>query len=150
MAAASVRLVFTRSATLGSAALRAFLWSPWSHVAIVNRDQIIEATVPGGVRTRSLADLLAASSEYAFIDIPCPDPAAVIAAAVSQLGKPYDWRGVIGIGARRRWQDPDAWFCSELIAWAFAQAGHPLVRSTAWRITPRDLHLPIFRAALAI
>ena len=55
----------------------------------------------------------------------------------------HDWGGVIGIGFRRRWHDHDAWFCSELIAAAFADAGEPLVRVDAWRITPRDLYLPV-------
>lgn len=43
---------------------------------------------------------------------------------------------------RRRWQDNDAWFCSELVAWAFEAGGRSLFREHAWRITPRDLYLP--------
>lgn len=139
----TVRVVFCRRHHLGSLLLRTFLWSGWSHCAIVDGDEVIEAAAPGGVRARPLADLIAESSKYEIIDFPARNPAAVIAAARSQIGAPYDWGGVVGIGFRRRWHDHDAWFCSELIAAAFADAGEPLVRVDAWRITPRDLYLPV-------
>lgn len=144
MSLPTVRVVFTRRRHPGSLLLRVFLWSAWSHCAIVDGGQIIEAAATGGVRVRPLADLLAESSHHAFVDLPCRDPASVLAAARSQLGKSYDWLGVAGIGFRRRWQDADRWFCSELIAWAFEAAGSPLFRGQPWRITPRDLFLPIY------
>lgn len=140
----TVRVVFTRRRHPGSLLLRAFLWSGWSHCAIVDGDKIIEAAASGGVRVRPLAELVAESSRHQFVDIPARDPASVIAAARAQIGKGYDWLGVAGIGFRRRWQDADRWFCSELIAWAFEAAGSPLFRGQHWRITPRDLFLPIY------
>lgn len=138
----SIPVIFCRKHAIGSVVLRGFLWSAWSHCAIIDGDEVIEAAAPGGVRVRPLADLLGESSRYEIIDFPARDPAAVVAAARSQIGAPYDWGGVIGIGFRRRWHDHDAWFCSELIAAAFADAGEPLVRVDAWRITPRDLYIP--------
>ena len=146
----AVRLVFTRRRHPGSVLLRAFLWSAWSHCAIVDGVDIIEAAADGGVRIRELGDLLRESSEHAFVDVPTSDARAVIAAARSQVGKPYDWLGVLGIGVRRRWQDNDRWFCSELIAWAFERAGWPLFRGQPWRITPRDLYLPIYAERRAL
>ncbi|HZH44263.1 MAG TPA: YiiX/YebB-like N1pC/P60 family cysteine hydrolase [Lysobacter sp.] len=143
----AVDVVFTRRHAPGSILLRTFLWSEWSHVALIDGDEIVEAAAGQGVRVRPLADLLAEASEYEVIAVPARSPRAVLAAARSQVGKPYDWRGVLGIGARRRWQDTDAWFCSELVAWAFARGGSPLVRVDAWRITPRDLYIPIFQPA---
>ena len=147
MNGSSVRLVFTRRHALGSLVLRTFLWSAWSHVALIDGDEIIEAAAGHGVRVRPLAELLGEASEHEVIALPARSPRAVLAAARSQVGKPYDWRGVLGIGARRRWHDTDAWFCSELVAWAFARGGSPLVRIDTWRITPRDLYLPIFPPA---
>lgn len=135
------RVIFTRNHTPGSILLRTFLWSPWSHCAIVDGEEVIEAAAFGGVRARPLADMLADATKMAILTLP-GDPQAVIAAARSQIGKPYDWQGVAGIGFRRRWQDDDAWFCSELVAWAFEAGGHPLFRTQPWRITPRDLYLP--------
>lgn len=145
----SVRVVFTRRHALGSVLLRAALWSAWSHCAIVDGDRIIEAAAFHGVRERPLAELLAEASEYEIIEIPARNPAAVIAAARSQLGKPYDWRGVVGIGFRRRWQDEDAWFCSELVAYAFEAAGDLLFRAKRWRIRPPDLYIPLWHRALS-
>lgn len=145
----AVRIVFTRRHTLGSVLLRAALWSAWSHCALLDGDEVVEAVAFHGVRERPLAELLAESSEHEIIEIPASNPEAVIAAARSQLGKPYDWRGVVGIGFRRRWQDTGGWFCSELVAWAFEQAGEPLFRVQTWRITPRDVYLPRFTAGPA-
>ena len=138
----SVQVVFTRSHAIGSLLLRTALWSPWSHCAIVDGEEVIEAAAFGGVRVRPLADMLADATKMAFVTLP-GDTQAVIAAARSQIGKPYDWAGVLGFGFRRRWQDDDAWFCSELVAWAFAEAGTPLFRTEHWRITPRDLYIPM-------
>lgn len=139
-----VRLVFCRRHAIGSVVLRALLWSQWSHVAIVDGDDVIEAAAFTGVRVRPLADLVAHSSQTQIIEIPARDPATVIAAARSQIGRPYDWRGVIGIGARRKWQSERAWFCSELVAWAFEQARDPLFRVKVWRVTPRDIFMPTY------
>jgi uncharacterized protein YycO len=141
---AAVRVIFTRRRHPGSLLLRVALWSAWSHCAIIDGDQVIEAAATGGVRVRPLADLIADSSEHDIRHLPARDAASVIAAARSQVGKPYDWAGVVGIGFRRRWQDADSWFCSELIAWAFQAAGSPLFRVQSWRITPRDLFISMF------
>jgi len=68
-------------------------------------------------------------------------PAFVIEAAKSQIGRPFDFTAFINFGVQRDWQEPDSWFCAELVAWAFKQAGNDLFAPDAdvWRITPRDL-----------
>lgn len=142
----TVRLLFTRRHALGSLFLRTALWSSWSHVAIIDGDEVIEAT-GSGVRVWPLRHAIADASEHEIVAVPCTVPDGVIAAARSQIGKPYDWGGVLGIGFRRRWQDEGRWFCSELVAWAFHHAGVPIVRVQAWRITPRDLYLPAYSQA---
>jgi hypothetical protein len=38
--------------------------------------------------------------------------------AKSQIGKPYDIWAIAGIAFRTGWDNPDAWVCSELLAWA--------------------------------
>lgn len=64
----------------------------------------------------------------------------MLAAASSQLGKPYDWWGILGLSLRRDWQDPSNWWCSEYALWIFARGGVPLLRSFAiHRGTPEDL-----------
>ena len=139
----TVKVIFTRRHHIGTIILRAFLWSKWSHCALVDGDEVIEAVAGVGVRTRPLASLLEESSKYSILDFPAKNPQRVLQEARKEIGTKYDWGGVLGLGFRRRWNKDDAWFCSELIAAAFARVGEPLVRVDAWRITPRDLYLPI-------
>ena len=106
----------------------------------------------GGVSLTPLRKRLEVSSMVAVVDFPCADPAAVIAAARSQLGKGYDYFGLLGILARQRnWQSTEDWFCSELVAWAFAEAGYPLFRvELGSRIVPQHLwmlHAPYIQPA---
>lgn len=120
--------------------IRAGSWSKWSHVAIIDGDDVIEAIALHGVVTTPLAMRKAEDKTWQVVTLPCADPQAVIAAARSQIGKPYDYTGVLGIGLHRDWQESDAWFCSELVAWAFEQGGTPLFRAGASRrVTPQDV-----------
>lgn len=145
----AVQLLFSTNRQPGSQLIRAATWSRWSHVALVDGDTVIEATVLHGVRRGSAVAAIARASRCALVALPSRAPAAVIAAAASQLGKPYDWTAIIGLGLRRDWQEEDAWFCSELVAWAFQQAGEPLFRAECLRrVTPQ--HLWMLAPALPI
>lgn len=124
----SVRVLFSTTRLPLSVAIRTFTWSRWSHVAVVDGDSVIEAVALHGVRRAPLADALSRSADFAIADLPARDPQAVIDAAASQIGKPYDYSALAGLALRRDWQSDDAWFCSELVAWAFDATGQPLVR----------------------
>lgn len=137
-----ITLLFTTSNHPLSAVIRATTWSRWSHVALVSGDMVIEAAAPGGVTRRPLADALAAARDYELVMLPSHDPQRIIEAAVSQLGKPYDYSAIVGLWLHRDWQDDRRWFCSELVAWSFQQAGEPLFRpDTLRRITPQHLYM---------
>lgn len=58
--------------------------------------------------------------------------------AMSQLGKPYDWSGVISLPFNRDWQEPDSWFCSELVAESLQLASVIDIPNVS-RVTPGDL-----------
>lgn len=137
----AVPVIFSRSRSLGSLLLRGFLWSRWSHCGIVDGDRVVEAVSGRGVIVTPLVEFKARASDWEILDVPTDQPDAVLRAAYRQIGKPYDWAGVMGFAFRRCWQDDDSWFCSELIAWAFAKAGANLFRTDVWRITPRDLNI---------
>ena len=123
-----------------SAAIRLGTWSDWSHVAIIDGDEVIEATAPAGVRRFPVVQAINHAKRAAVVELPCRDPRAVIAAAESQLGKPYDFTAIVGLGLHRDWQEDDRWFCSELVAWAFEKAGEPLFRAEVLRrVTPQHL-----------
>ena len=134
-----MRVLFCTSKLPGAVLIRTITWSDWSHVALIDGEEAIEATWPA-VRVAPLSEIIAKHSAFVVVDIPCDDPAAVIAAARSQVGKPYDLTALFGLLVRRDWQEPDRWFCSELVAWAFEQGGAPLFRPEAlYRVTPQHL-----------
>lgn len=140
-----VTIVFTRRRRPGSVLIRAWMHSRFSHCGLVDpmTNTVIEA-VGHGVRERDLEEMVAEASHHEFVQIPCRDSAVILAAARAQIGKPYDWRGILGFWLRRDWQSDKAFICSELIAWAFASTGQPLFRQDAHRISPDHLYLPMF------
>lgn len=134
-----MRILFCTSQKPGAIAIRGLTWSDWSHVAIIDGEEVIEAVWPK-VRVSLLANVIARHTSYEVVEFPNVNDLAVIAAARAQLGKPYDLTGILGIALHRDWQEQDKWFCSELVAWSFDQAGFPLFRAGALnRVVPQHL-----------
>lgn len=140
-----ITVVFTRRRSIGSLALRTWMHSRFSHCALLDPDTgtVIEA-VASGVQERPLQDLIHDASHHEFVRIPCRNPWAVLAAAREQVGKPYDWKAILGFWLRRSWQKEDAFICSELVAWALDVVGEPVVRREAYRVSPEALYLPLW------
>ena len=132
-----ITLQFSAQKKPGSWLIQKATWSPFSHVDFVlNNGKLLGARGVGGVQIRQAQHF----DTVARFNIDAPE--TVLDLAKSQIGKPYDWAAIMGMVARHDWQDKNAWFCSELIAWCFQQAGFPLLRSQQLqRITPRDLLL---------
>lgn len=123
----------------GAAIIRWLTGSQWSHCALVHGELAIEAAWPR-VRKVPVETIMRQHTKSIVIDIPCKDDTAALYAALSQVGKPYDLTALIGWLSGRDWQETDSWFCSELVAWAFEQAGSPLFRDgTMSRVTPQNL-----------
>lgn len=136
----SVRLLYTRNHHPASAGIRLATWGSFSHVAQVAGDRIIEAVWKPGVREDLLDNAVARASRWAIVEYRHRNPEAMIAAVRSQIGKPYDKTGALGLGLHRNWQEDDAWWCSELIPWAAAMANDPWFRAESiHRITPQHL-----------
>lgn len=134
-----MRVLFCTSDLPGAMLIRAVTWSDWSHVCIVNGDEAIEATWPK-VRVTSLYDVLNTHTRHAIEDFPCHDEAAAIDWARSQVGKPYDLTGVLGVGLHRNWQDDAKWWCSEFVLAAAMQGGfRPFKPEALRRVTPQHL-----------
>jgi len=145
----TIALLFSTTANPFSGLIRAFTWSSWSHVSIIDGDTVIEAAALHGVRRVPVLDAINRASRGEVVEFQCQDPERIIAAAASQIGKPYDYTALIGLGLRRDWQESDSWFCSELVAWAFQEAGEPIFRADAMhRVTPEHLWMldpaPVF------
>jgi uncharacterized protein YycO len=133
-----MKAVFCRHGNLGSLLLRTCMWSSWSHCAIVTvAGTVIEARAFKGVTERPLRAFLDEASDYAFKDIAVEDDARAEAFARAQIGKPYDWFGAVGLGLHREWEQPDAWFCSELVEGAVVAGQRRRFVNQVKRITPQ-------------
>ncbi len=140
--------------------IRQATWSRWSHVDLVLPDgTLLGARIDGGVKIRpngydhftdilrlSVASFTPLSRALEFSN-PTAE-AALYAWAHAQVGKPYDWSAILGVGLHRDWRDEGKWFCSELVYRAFEVAGLDLLRiGGAWRVTPGLLsRSPYWRA----
>jgi uncharacterized protein YycO len=146
---------FATGKSIGSAIIRAATWDWCSHVSFAldfdpqfGEHVLLDATSHHGVALRPVStDRFRKAQYYQFLG-----DQKVVAKAVewtrTQLGRPYDWSGILGIALRERnWHEDDSWFCSELVAEAFIQAGVPLLDDDeCFRITPRDVRIsPLLR-----
>lgn len=136
----TVAVLFSTTSNPFSWLVRVLTWSQWSHVSIVDGDDVIEAHALYGVIRRPYYEVIETAKRYEFVRYRCSDPQAVIEAARSQIGKGYDWTALWAFILRRNWQEDDSWFCSELVAWAFGKGGSPLFRpGILHRVTPEHL-----------
>lgn len=134
-----MQMAFCRSSSPISWGIRVVTWSPWSHVAILNGNDVVEAVYPR-VCTSTLDKLLAKYDEVQVVAMPCARPDLAWAAALSQVGKPYDVLADLGILIHHQWDHTDKWICSELAVWVIAQGGTELFRpDLQGRITPGNL-----------
>lgn len=135
-----MNVIFSTGPHLGSFLLRTVLFSEWSHCGIVMEDgkTVIEASSKYGV-VETPIEKFTRYGKWAIQTIPVPDEAAAYASARAELGKGYDWIGLLGLAITRRLQDDDNWFCSELVQHVKESGGVADLRYDKWRVTPRDL-----------
>lgn len=135
-----MKIIFATDNKPWSFLIRWFTWSRYSHVAIVNRQKVIEATLLHGVRVAPLQEFLDKYKENILIcDVPKANVKKAWAFATQQLNKPYDLKAVFGLVFRKRWTDDKKWFCSELATVALYNGGATIIRKEAYRVTPEDL-----------
>ncbi|WP_299693068.1 YiiX/YebB-like N1pC/P60 family cysteine hydrolase [uncultured Tateyamaria sp.] len=105
--------------------------APVSHAFMyVGGGKIIEAD--GKVAERSLADALANdyyAAAYRVPDLTDADRAGLVKFMRAQIGKPFDNWGVIDHLIYVVSEDPNAWYCSELVFAAYKSIGKPLMTS---------------------
>lgn len=125
-----------------------------SHGMLVDGDYVIQATMwhgwretlrtrrLGGVQRVLMVDALIGQTIIKDVTYSVPDAEAGLAWARSQVGKPYDFKGAFGmaIDPERDWQEPDCWFCFELIASAL-QYAHRIIFESTGHITGTVLML---------
>lgn len=140
----NITFVFSTWHSFFSYVISLFTFSLWSHVEVVFDDKAYGAVYPRGVGWTWLTNRVANSNKAVAITVPLTDGEykALREFIEAQVGKKYDLAGVLLFPINRRWQDDDAWFCSELIAAALVHVGYPgaaLFRLSR-RVTPSQLH----------
>lgn len=122
------RILLFRGRGLVSALIRCQTGSQYSHAALLLPDgSIIEAWQGAGVRQRWLKDWCEVDV-FAVRGMTETQWQAAIGYAKAQVGKKYDWCGVLRVAARFRTPDNSRWFCSELVFKALEVAGVRLLR----------------------
>lgn len=111
-----------------------------NHVDLmIGKDRMVSA-LPSCVRAGDAGSIPAKRSE--ILELACTDEqrAEAINFACDQIGKPYDYAGVLLFSLAPRWNYDDRWFCSELTAAALHFAGIIAVPKKAWRVSPGSLY----------
>lgn len=116
-----------------SRAIRWKTWSEFSHAAWVdNDDTVIEAWTPGGVRrVANIGERHARGTEVWLFTVPDATKSIIRRQREflnGEIGKPYDWAGIMGFVRRRETQNREKWFCSELVFEAFLRFDLPLLK----------------------
>lgn len=137
-----IKLLFSRRNHPGSWLIRTFSWSEWSHVEIMMPDgRLLGAAAPEGVGLCTYEERIKISAHAATMCFP-GDMNAAATWGETQLGKPYDYFGVLGLGLHRDWEADDSWWCSEFAAQFLKQGGFAPYRSDAIkRLTPQHLFM---------
>jgi hypothetical protein len=124
----------------GSKFIQWFSNGRYSHVSLIfdygdGHPLEVDALQGRGVTARSFGEL---DRPFDLFELHA-DPLQVkvmYRAAREQVGKKYDWGGIWGFVRRALRQNPDRWFCSELVAWVCAVGGVVLLRLPAYKFTP--------------
>lgn len=131
-------IIYSRSWTIGSPLIRhADRWGQWSHCGVVVPDgRVIEARAFHGVVATPRRDFDKRASSQEVVHITVPDLDAGLAWLDQQVGKGYDYAGILGNAFRQNWHDPERWQCAELVEAFLASCGRARFRADAWRISP--------------
>jgi len=109
-----MKVIFARNnSSIISKVIRAYTWSNWSHVGIIDGEYVIEAIGGRGVAKTELEAFKLRYDENCIRHI-----AGDVEKARALIGKDFDQRGLWGGLLHMRVQDPNKWFCSELVAYA--------------------------------
>lgn len=135
-------VIYGRSNRLGSAFIRFFTsFGPWSHGAIHDGNEVIEALIGKGVVRTPIHEFRQRYSRTELVHYDCPDPDKALQFAREQLGKGYDLKRAFCVPWRGRWDEPGAWNCNELIEAALVAGGRSRWRKEKKSVSPTETYL---------
>ena len=132
-----IKIFFANSNTLTSWLIRLFTFSKYSHVGFINKltNTVLDSDSSNNVVTEYPLNKLYKNCSKVYI-LPLDIPNVSYYKALLELGKEYDYHGVIDLPFKRNWQEDDKWFCSELVAYTLLDF---ITIKNQHRITPNDL-----------
>jgi uncharacterized protein YycO len=131
-----------------SRAIRWRTWSEYSHAAWVLDDgSVIEAWKDGVRHVLNIQSQHTPGTEVDLftLNLTTAQKWAIQDFLIRQVGKPYDYGAILGFLTRAKSENPEKWFCSELIFAACQSAGIELLkRIPAWKVSPGLLSVSAF------
>lgn len=144
-----ISLLFSKGGDLSSGLIEWFGGTPaFSHVDSITPEGLLLGARsdsvggrPPGVQVRPPNYL--GQEPKLRVDLPASatQEAGYFGFLLAQIGKPYDMEGIAGFIVGRQWDNPSAWFCSELVAAGLENCGfftHKLAVPTN-KVTPGGL-----------
>lgn len=101
------------------------LWTgyDYTHAQIVFSDNMVGSSWKDGVQYKRFHDVIKNPSFFKFIEIDNSREKEVREFINSQLGKPFDWPGILlSQFLPLKIDDPRSWFCSEIVLTALQRA----------------------------
>ncbi len=134
-----VYVLASKGISLTSRAIRFRQWGfPFTHIALVvdlkdKNDPVVIEAWWNGVRKGRFSEVHTPGTEFAIYSVRVSEhqKKKIFEFANSQIGKPYDWLGILGfVFFNPNLESKNRWFCSELVFAAFKQAGVELLKNT--------------------
>ena len=115
--------------------------SIYSHIAISHEGQVVEALGTRGrvVLAKDFREYHTPGTVVTVLEVPGVDDDAAWDFALEQVGKPYDYRGIVRFVTRQSYHQNGRWFCSELASAACSAGGVELLRIPHHESSPRDV-----------
>lgn len=128
-------VIFARSNKLFCWLIRLGTLSSWSHCGVIDGDHVIDTTFASGVRRIPIKEWKIHYTRYEIVNFPVKNKQDSVAFARNQIGKKYDYLGIVSFIAHRNLEDRDKYFCSELVAAAIG------IKYKPWRLSPQFLRM---------
>jgi len=141
----AAKLLFTAKDTWKSLAVRLLTGGRWSHVDLVDPEDenyVIGLTGKKGVHRIKMSTRLPAGSTGAIVTVPTLSATKLRDQIIPYIGTKYDWPGLLRFVLPWHDEDPNRFFCSELIAMGILaiRPDFPVLRKLiACEATPVDI-----------
>ena len=135
-------IVSTRKNNPVSMFIRWWTNSKWSHTRVMTSSvTFVEATYPR-VKVGHIDEMDGEVYRVLTPLVPLSDDekADLKFWVVSDIGKKYDWRGLVSFLLHKNIQKKSFFFCSEFVAEAYEAIKRPLLRREACWTTPGDIY----------